>query len=190
MPSSWRSVPLKNIYKDLRAELIPHKIGFGGRTTFYISIGLVKISIALFNRRLTVIASRPWRLFNEAFLVVSVIYVILVICLNFFQCNPPRVMFDKVYDGKLEQPAKCIDSLVVGRFSSFAHVTLDFILLITPVVVIWKVKMSRSKRWRLLLLFSVGTLTCVTSVLRDRLGGATSLDTTCEKNHRASIVLG
>lgn len=95
-------------------------------------------------------------------------------------------MFSKVYDGKLAKPAKCWNMVVIGRTLSYSHVIVDFMLLVTPVIVIWKVKMPKSKKIRLYGLFSIGTISCIAATLRDRLSVQVQFDTTCKRNSRHS----
>lgn len=48
---------------------------------FYVTVGLIKISITLFVRRLADRASRAWRIFTDAFLGTLVIYIgIAIFC--------------------------------------------------------------------------------------------------------------
>jgi hypothetical protein len=49
------------------------------RIIFYVSVGLIKISITLFIRRLADRASKKWRLFADIFLGTVVIYILLAI---------------------------------------------------------------------------------------------------------------
>lgn len=49
------------------------------RIIFYVSVGLIKVSITLFVRRLADRASKKWRLFADIFLGTVVIYILLAI---------------------------------------------------------------------------------------------------------------
>jgi hypothetical protein len=46
---------------------------------FYVSVGLIKVSITLFVRCLADRASKRWKLFSEIFLGTVIIYILLVI---------------------------------------------------------------------------------------------------------------
>jgi uncharacterized membrane protein YhaH (DUF805 family) len=46
---------------------------------FYVAVGLIKVSITLFVRRLADRASKAWKLFADIFLVTVVAYILLAI---------------------------------------------------------------------------------------------------------------
>lgn len=49
------------------------------KVIFYVAVGLIKISITLFVRRLADRASRKWKLFADIFLGTVVVYILLAI---------------------------------------------------------------------------------------------------------------
>jgi hypothetical protein len=89
-------------------------------------------------------------------------------------------MWDKIYSGKLAQPAKCWSTLVVANTLSVIHVVMDFVLLLTPIIVLWNVRLNKKTKIRLFIVFSMGSLSCVASILRELAQKSISKDITCK----------
>ena len=53
---------------------------------FYVAVGLIKVSITLFVRRLADRASKKWRLFADFFLGTVIIYILLAIFCRSYAC--------------------------------------------------------------------------------------------------------
>lgn len=131
------------------------------------TVGLVKISITLFNRRLTGLTSSRWMIAHNIFLCLLVCYLIIAVCLDVFTCiHPVGIQFDLLHYGSLKTPPKCINPNGVGIALSVIHITFDFALLSVPLIILSKIKMSTAKKLRVGFLFSVGSISCVGSVMR------------------------
>lgn len=65
---------------DLRVKLAP-----SAATVFYVYVGVVKMSIALFNIRLTSLTTWFWKTINWAFLVLCTAYTFVALFLNVFK---------------------------------------------------------------------------------------------------------
>lgn len=152
---------------------------------FFTTVGVIKISICLFLRRISEAASRYPRIANDAFLFLLVGYTLLALFWSCFQCSPAPAMWDKIYSGKLATPATCWSTLIVANALSVLHVIMDFVLLLTPMIVLWKVQLNRKTKIRLFIVFSVGGLSCVASVLRELAQKSISKDITCKPNWSA-----
>lgn len=123
--------------------------------------------------------SRGWRYLNDFFLFLLAAYTLLSLFWTCFQCTPPAAMWDKVYSGKLAVSPVCWSTPVISNVLSTVHVVMDFCLLTTPVIVLWKVKLPTATKIRLYLVFSTGALSCIGSVLRQIEQHKISLDVTC-----------
>lgn len=75
-------------------------------------------------------------------------------------------MWNLAYSGKLVVPAKCWSTELMANVLSVLHVVMDFVLLATPIIFLWKVQLNKAKRVRLYLVFSLGALSCVASIVR------------------------
>lgn len=149
---------------------------------FYISVGLIKISIALFNRRLTGLTSRRWMILHNIMLGLLVSFIISAILLEVFKCHPILSRWDLKDIGKQDQPVTCIPVTQYGLALNIIHVILDFALLSVPVIVFCRMKMNMSKRIRLIFLFSIGCISVVGSVNRQIIMVQNALDVTCKFN--------
>ena len=147
---------------------------------FYITVGLIKISIALFNRRLTGLTSRKWMIFHNIMLGLLVAYIISAICVQVFKCRPVLKGWDLKAYGISEQPVTCIPLTPVALGLNITHVLLDFALLSVPVIVFCRMKMNMSKRIRLISLFSIGSVSVLGSVMRQIKQDQNDLDVTCK----------
>ncbi|QSZ29327.1 hypothetical protein DSL72_003841 [Monilinia vaccinii-corymbosi] len=133
---------------------------------FFVAVGVVKISICLFNRRLTAKTSRKWLMFNNFFLFLLVVFILVSIFWNVFSCNPPWGGWDAIRLGKERIRPVCYPVAITGSILSSIHVVMDFGLLAVPIIVLWKVKMSWMTRARLYIVFAVGGGSIVGSILR------------------------
>lgn len=126
---------------------------------------LIKISITLFNRRITGLASKKWRLINDAFLVILVLYMITYSIAQAARCSRSNwnlIQLGKAKDAKVcakHQDIRLSYALVV------IHIVLSFCLLTTPIIVLWKVKMARAKKIRPVIVLAFGSVSCVGALM-------------------------
>lgn len=154
---------------------------------FYVTVGLIKISITLFNRRLTGITSKPWMMYHNTLLVLIVVFIITSIFVSVFKCIPVLHSWGFTGYGKPAQPVKCITINQYSLALNVTHVILDFLLLMVPVIIFCKMKMSKSKRIRLIFLFSIGAVSVIGSVNRQLVTQHNALDVTCKPPLSASL---
>ncbi|KAI9676810.1 MAG: hypothetical protein M1817_006649 [Caeruleum heppii] len=136
-----------------------------GQTVFFLASGFIKISIALFNRRLTGIASKKWLYIHNTILVILVIYMIASFCLNLFGCKPYDVRFDMrkwaVYD-----KVTCAENFPTQQALNTFHGVTDVVLFVVPVIVVSRLQMSWGKKLRLSLVFAVGLVSLTAAIMR------------------------
>lgn len=147
---------------------------------FFVAVGVVKVSICLFNRRLTSMTSEKWLLFNNVFLVLLVIYILVSLFWNIFLCNPVWGGWDAIRLGREGVVAKCFPVGKMGTILSTIHVIMDFGLLAVPLIVLWKVKMGWRTRGRLYVVFAVGGVSMIGSILRQIEQTKLSTDVLCK----------
>lgn len=147
---------------------------------FFVSVGVVKISICLFNRRLTSMTSRKWLIFNNVFLFLLLAYVLVSLFWNIFSCSPAWGGWDAVRLGKEDIKAVCFPVGTSGSILSTIHVLMDFGLLAVPIIVLWKVKMGWSTRGRLYIVFAVGGGSMIGSILRQIYQSRLISDVSCK----------
>lgn len=152
-----------------------------GTVIFFVSVGLIKVSICLFHRRLLSQTSRVWDILNNAFLALLAAFVVVSAFTHGFRCDPPAAAFDLLERGRVDQPAQCgawIDTVRIVL--SVVHVVMDFVLLLPPIYVLWKVRMPRTTKIRLFVVFSLGTISCLGAIMRSISQATMTLDATCE----------
>ena len=125
----------------------------------------VKISITLFVRRFTGLVSNTWLWINNIFLGLFFIELVSFLFANSFICSPVAGNFDFVAAGKSKTPMKCGDLNRSGTIRVYAHVVLDFCLLCTPIIILWKVRMPLQKKLRVWAMFGLGSVSCLAAVM-------------------------
>ncbi|KAJ1327432.1 hypothetical protein MN608_06759 [Microdochium nivale] len=147
-----------------------YRVGFKGamiaRSIFYVTVGLTKLSITLFVRRMAYRTSLSWQRFIDAFLATIIAYVLLAICWNTFACNPIDAHGDLEVRGRGAPPV-CTDYYMQTRVLAAMHVAQGVILLFTPIVFLWKVRMDQAKKIRLYVIWIVGALAISGGILRE-----------------------
>ncbi|CAG8955920.1 hypothetical protein HYFRA_00008773 [Hymenoscyphus fraxineus] len=134
---------------------------------FFLAVGFIKLSICFFNRRLTSITSKPWRIFNNCFIAALVAYILLALFWCIFQCNPPYAGWNIIRVAKeVKHKPQCISDNVVGSGLSVIHALMDFGLLSVPLIILWKVQMNWMTKARLFFVFSIGGMSAIGSVVR------------------------
>lgn len=127
---------------------------------------MIKISITLFNRRLTGLTSRRWMMAHYIFLFLLVCYIIITLFLEMFKCHPAASQYSLIRTGQVANRVQCWDCDDVAIGLSAVHVAFDFALLSVPLIILYKIKMDLAKKIRLAVLFSVGSVSCIASVMR------------------------
>ena len=131
---------------------------------FYVYVGIVKMSIALFNVRLTTLTTRFWKNVNWTFFVVCTAYTLAALFLNIFKCNPQYASFNLLRIAESGKVPKCLS---VNHMNSILrlNLALDFTALAIPVIVLWKVQLSWKRKMRIFGLLSIGLVACIASVM-------------------------
>lgn len=132
---------------------------------FFVSLGFVKLSITAFNMRLTGLSSKYWMIAHWSFFVLIVCYTIVALALTVFPCDPIWSSFDIVRSGKLDQSPTCMGVRQIGTILRAINITMDYCLLLVPIIVLSTVQMDVYRKIKLFALFCVGGLACIGSVL-------------------------
>ena len=131
---------------------------------FYVYVGVIKMSIALFNIRLTTLTTPLWKYVNWAFFAICTAYTFAALFLNIFKCNPQYASFNLLRIAEAGEVPECLS---VNHMNSILrlNLALDFTALAIPVIVIWKVQLSWRKKARIFGLLSIGLIACIASVM-------------------------
>lgn len=90
------------------------------------------------------------------FIIQDVIYIGMII----FRCSPMDAIWDVRVTGR------CLDLNRIGLSGAILHIVEHFILLVLPLYELWKLNLSRRKKIQLCLVFTLGSFSCITSVIR------------------------
>lgn len=132
---------------------------------FFVCVGVIKMSITAFNVRLTSMTSTKWRSLNWVFFGLCGIYTLVAFFINIFQCNPAGASFDLLLVAASGKSPQCEGVTQMGTILRTINFVLDWCLVLIPMAVLWKVKMSSGKKARLLAAMTVGSLACIASVM-------------------------
>ena len=101
---------------------------------------MIKISITLFNRRLTGLTSQKWMMAHYIFLFLLVCYIVITLFLEMFKCHPAASHYSLIKIGKVENSVQCLHFSIIGISLSAVHVAFDFALLSVPLIILYKIK--------------------------------------------------
>lgn len=124
-------------------------------------IVFVKISILL--QYVTLFVARRRNAFHYTVHILVWIFVIFYTVITFtfiFQCTPRHKQWNPTV------PGRCQDRRQTGVFSGSINVVSDLLILLLPLPVIWRLRMTRNKKFRLLGVFGFGSFACVASIVR------------------------
>lgn len=139
-----------------------------GGTIYYVAVGITKLSIALFVRRMAVAASRKWQLCIDFYVAAVVAYVLLALFWNVFTCRPIPAAWDLVFRGRQAAPPVCMDVVLQSKILGGIHIALGVILLLAvPVIVLCRTQMDSARKVRMYLVCTVGVLGVAAGLLRE-----------------------
>ncbi|KAI0123342.1 hypothetical protein BJ170DRAFT_105591 [Xylariales sp. AK1849] len=75
-------------------------------------------------------------------------------------CIPVKAFWDRSI------AAKCIDENMKRWMNSIGNIVTDFIILVLPVPVLWRIRLPAGQKWALGGVFGLGLLVCLISILR------------------------
>ena len=108
-------------------------------------ISLLLLYVRVFSRTRTALLSK----LGIAFLAVhGALYFFLVV----FQCTPVSAVWNKNISGK------CLNLTAIGFSGAAASIVEDFFILIIPIFDVIKLQLGKSKKWSLIIMFSIGSL--------------------------------
>ena len=117
---------------------------------------------------------------HNTFLVLLVGYIVAAPVAIAFSCNPPVLLFRLETLGRTTGQRRCFNQNKALIPLSALHTAFDFALLAVPLVVLFKMQMDISRKIRLCVLFSVGSLSCIGAVMRCLMQSSKQPDITCK----------
>lgn len=133
---------------------------------FLTTVTMTGISITLSSNRLTTLTSSLWRITHRIFLVILVVFLTIIILTTLFQCVPPTMKYSLLSLGTLPHPPKCLNSTVLYTTYGMLHSISSVALLIISFLFLRCLRMSYGTKVRLFILFLIGSISCIASILR------------------------
>lgn len=118
----------------------------------------IKISILLLYRR--VFPSRRLRILLIYYGVFLVIFLLAQVLSVIFQCSPVAALWDPT----AYPDARCDNYVPALILLAVVNVVTDLLTLAIPLPILWKLKVSSSRRWQLIAMFSLGGLYVLFSI--------------------------
>lgn len=143
-----------------------HRLGSVDVMLFFVAVSFTKLSIICFNARLTTGLSAAWKWVHGILFGLIVCYLLISLFWINFRCNPPLAIGDYVVAGRHASTLKCLPESRMALGLSALHVAFDWILLSIPVYVVVRSSIPMGRKVRAIVPLSVGTLSCVGSVMR------------------------
>ena len=104
---------------------------------------------------------------HYVFLGLVVSFMITALFSELFQCTGPvDLKFSPLAKGRYPTNNTCLNGNKLGYGLAIIHSAFDFALLAVPLIVLYRMKLSTGTKIRLGFLFSIGSLSCVGSVMR------------------------
>ncbi|KAH8805115.1 hypothetical protein F5884DRAFT_440581 [Xylogone sp. PMI_703] len=125
-------------------------------------IPLTKLSIIFYFYRLFPVRAFRRLLYLVLFLVIGWWIAILVTAI--VQCRPYHFFWDQYTNPTVK--GKCINIEAFFLGNGGASVVTDFLILMTPVPMVWSLQMPLAKRLSVLGIFALGGFVCIAGVIR------------------------
>ena len=131
---------------------------------------------------MTGIASPKWQIAHWTYLALLLCLWPICVFLNVFTCRPIATAFTLQAVAKVQDPRtiKCLNTNSISLTTRSLHIITDWLLLPVPLIIIWRLQMPVPRKLRLMLVFCVGLLSSVASIVRNFLITGPDLDISCE----------
>lgn len=91
---------------------------------------------------------------------LQLLFYTAVLLVAIFACWPR----EKIWDPLL--PGKCVDPIAILIASSAINCATDIVILVLPIVMVWRLQMSKHRKWSVSAIFATGAFACVCSLMR------------------------
>ncbi|KAL1980286.1 hypothetical protein VTN96DRAFT_4400 [Rasamsonia emersonii] len=125
-----------------------------------VTICLTKLSVLCLYRR--IFSTRRWSPFDILIVVLMVMLVLFygITCLvKIFECTPQAKILDKSI------PGKCINVSMLLDASGLFNTLTDYLILFLPVHAVWKLQLTKKKKFLVILVFTFGLCAPVFSTI-------------------------
>lgn len=128
--------------------------------------------------------SRKWKIAHWIYLIILVCLLLFCTLINFFICSTIQTSFTLQSWAEVSDPhsIKCLDQKAIGFATRALHIITDWFLLPVPLIIIWRLQMPLSRKIRLMVVFSIGVVSSVASIVRNVLTERIGSDITSESS--------
>ncbi|KAL8888046.1 MAG: hypothetical protein Q9215_004462 [Flavoplaca cf. flavocitrina] len=138
------------------------RLGTIGGMVHYLTAGLTKFAIILFNVRLTGSTSKIWKVVHFSCFVVVLAWLLTALFGTVMACKPYGTVMDFVAFGKAVPHVKCnSNNRRLGLALQILHALLDWIVLAIPIIILVRLQMAWPKKLQCIIPLAVGTLSAV-----------------------------
>ncbi|KAK8004472.1 hypothetical protein PG989_004191 [Apiospora arundinis] len=141
------------------------------------NISLMAIKIALVSQYFRLISGTKYRIPCLVLAALLIIWCLGMISIVIFGCYPVQSAWDFTIADRDCTTAS--HGIVIG----IGNIITDFILILLPVPIIWKLKITTGQKLVIICIFSIGSFACVVSILR-----LTFLQITDDFSYSAAII--
>ena len=110
----------------------------------------IRISAIILSKKIFSIETLRW--IWRLLLILSVLYGLVIILEIFLICRPMAVDWNASINGK------CGNQIASYVVLEILGLLLDFIIIMTPILMIWLLCMDRALRFKISIIFSIGIL--------------------------------
>ncbi|KAF8435858.1 hypothetical protein BGX38DRAFT_1274844 [Terfezia claveryi] len=135
------------------------KVWYIYQLMYPISLFFVKLSVLAFYHRLS-----PNKTYQRAIWItggIVTLYTIVMVLLNAFECKKPSDAWNPV-----TWPKGCRDLIPIYYGQAGFNIGSDIVILMLPIPTLLKLQVNKTKRVMLLLVFSVGGIAVIASIVR------------------------
>ena len=132
------------VYWHERKSLLVNEALWGLVNTF------IRMSAIMLSEKIFFIFEHKW--ISRSVLILSVLYGLVIILEIFLICRPMAVDWNASINGK------CGNQIVSYVGLEILGLLLVFIIIMIPIPSIWSLRMDRARRFRILIVFSIGIL--------------------------------
>jgi hypothetical protein len=135
------------------ADNVRLKIFYVTELLYLTSCGLTKISVLLFYLR--IFPDRGLRRLIWGTIVLCILYIVIFVIVTALQCIPVHIAWEK-WDG--EHRGQCMSLNALGWTSASINILLDLIVMVLPVKELKNLRISRRRKFGVMLMFAGGFL--------------------------------
>jgi len=165
LPTEVNGVPTDGNTGGLAVQTLAEKVEFAILTVANVQLGLTKLSILFFYRRIFCTSKTSFlNLATITMITIVTLWTIAFFFVNLLECGTKLSINWKAT--QLQANELCIDEEKMNEGNIFSDFILDVIILLMPLPTIWNLNMPLKRRIAVIVILILGALTVVASVIK------------------------